>query len=398
MNLRLRLIAFAIVFLLTACNISVTSFPTAPEQPVETVENTEIPPTPYPDTPAPPAIAAPQAKAPQLVEIHFLNELDGWGTTETQIVRTNDGGFTWYDVTPQDLEEVGSTVETFILDNEHAWIQKPDFNNFPNNGLLFHTADGGLNWTISSTPFSGGDLSFLDEKNGWMLADLGVGAGSNAVAVFQTRDSGETWNQTYTNDPNLEDAGDSLPLGGIKSDLIPLTMQTAWVGGVVYAPGTVYLYRTNDSGRSWSLVDVDLPSEAENFELGIDRDQMQFVSDDRGFLVLRMSGDATQTAVYVTDDSGETWTLTPTLIPNAGASDFLSAEEAIIYNGNQFYVTRDAAQTWTTVSPDIVFGDSFATMDFVNPNTGWIITLDPKNHRSLYRTSDGGSTWSPVLP
>jgi photosystem II stability/assembly factor-like uncharacterized protein len=86
------------------------------------------------------------------------------------------------------------------------------------------------------------------------------------------------------------------------------------------------------------------------------------------------------------------------LIPNAGPSEFLSAKEAILYNGQQFYVTRDAAQTWTTLSPNIVFGDSFASMDFVDLNTGWIITLDPNNHRSLYRTNDGGATWSPVIP
>jgi photosystem II stability/assembly factor-like uncharacterized protein len=398
MNWRLSLTVCVTAFLLLGCNISVTSFPASPEQPVESTEiSTEIPPTPFPDTPAPPAIAAPQVEAPDLLEIHFLNELDGWGITETQILRTNDGGFTWYNVTPPDLKEVGSTVATSILDNEHAWVQKPDFNNFPNNGLLYHTADGGLTWTISSTPFSGGDVSFVDAKNGWMLADLGVGAGSNAVAVFQTRDGGATWTQTYTNDPNLEDASDSLPLGGIKSDLVPRTMQNAWVGGVTYSPGTVYLYRTNDSGRSWSQVDVNLPAGAENFELGIDKDQLQFVSDDDGFLVVRMSGDATQTAVYVTNDGGETWTLTPALIPEAGASDFLSAEEAIIYNGEQFYVTRDSARTWTTVTPDIVFGDSFATMDFVNPNTGWIITVADE-HRSLYRTTNGGATWSPVLP
>jgi photosystem II stability/assembly factor-like uncharacterized protein len=397
MHLRLSLIAFAFALVLSGCNISVTSFPTAPTAADQPVENTEIPPTPYPDTPAPPAITAPRVDAPELLEIHFLNELDGWGVTESWIVRTNDGGITWYNMTPPDVEEMGSTVETFILDKDHAWIQKPDFNNFPNNGLLYHTADGGLNWIISSTPFSGGDLSFLDDNNGWMLADLGVGAGSNAVAVFQTRDGGATWTQTYTNDPNNPEAGDSLPLGGIKADLVPLDMQTAWVGGVVYAPGTVYLYRTNDGGRTWTQVPLELPPDAENFELGIDEDQMYFVSASDGFLTLRMAGDATQTAVYVTNDGGETWKLTPTLIPNAGASDFMSAAEAVIYNGEQFYVTRDAARTWVTVTPDIVFGDSFATMDFVNPNNGWIITL-ANEHRSLYRTHDGGATWLPVLP
>jgi photosystem II stability/assembly factor-like uncharacterized protein len=335
--------------------------------------------------------------SPAFTDIQFFNELDGWGITETYMVRTNDGGITWYDVTPPDLDEVGSSVETFILDKDHAWVQKPDFNNFPNNGILYHTADGGLTWSISSTPFSGGDLSFIDEQDGWMLADLGVGAGSNAVAVFQTRDGGATWTERYSNDPNNPEAGDSLPLGGLKSDLVPINMQTAWVGGVIYAPGTVYLFRTDDGGRNWIPVNLPLPDGAENVELGIDRDQMQFVSAQDGFLVVRMSGDSTQTAVYVTKDGGDTWTLTPTLIPEAGDSDFLSAAEAIIYNGEQFYVTRDAARTWTTVSPDIVFGDSFLTMDFVNPNSGWIVSA-AEEQRSLYRTHDGGVTWLPVNP
>jgi photosystem II stability/assembly factor-like uncharacterized protein len=78
-------------------------------------------------------------------------------------------------------------------------------------------------------------------------------------------------------------------------------------------------------------------------------------------------------------------------------ADFLSAEEMIIYNGEQFYVTRDAAQTWTTVTPGIVFGDSFVTMDFVNPSSGWLVTVADNQH-SLYRTHDGGTIWLPVSP
>jgi photosystem II stability/assembly factor-like uncharacterized protein len=394
MKLRLSLIALALM--LSACNISITSFPSFPEQTAQ--PPTELPPTPYPDTPSPPRIDATAVDSPALIEIQFLNELDAWGITETQVVRTNDGGITWYNVTPPDVAETGFTVDPFILDKNHAWVQKPDFNNFPNNGLLYRTTDGGLTWTISSTPFSAGDLSFVDVNNGWMLADLGVGAGSNAVAVFQTADGGATWTQTYTNDPNLPEASDSLPLGGIKSDLVPLKTQTAWVTGVIYAPGSVYLFRTNDGGVTWLPVELELPAGAENAELGIDRDQMQFVSATDGFLVIRMAGDSTQTAIYTTNDAGNTWGLTPTLIPDAGSSDFISAEEAVIYNGEQFYVTRDAARTWVTISPDIVFGDSFATMDFVNPNSGWVVTVDPANHRSLYRTHDGGATWLPVLP
>jgi photosystem II stability/assembly factor-like uncharacterized protein len=174
-------------------------------------------------------------------------------------------------------------------------------------------------------------------------------------------------------------------------------MQTAWVGGVVYAPGTIYLYRTDDGGATWTPVTLDLPAGAQDFELGIDRDQLHFFSATDGYLIVRMSGDSTQTAVYVTRDGGDTWRLMPTLIPEAGQSDFLSPEEVILYNGEQFYVTRDGARTWATVTPDIVFGDSFALMDFVNPDSGWVVSV-AKQLYSLYRTHDGGATWLPVIP
>lgn len=356
-------------------------------------------PVPYPDTPSPAEIDAPLVEAPALIALDMFNELDGWGVSDTSIVRTNDGGITWYNVTPPAIEETGFGVDFFVLDAEHAWMQKPDFSNYPNSGFLYRTTDGGLTWKDSAVPFSRGDIYFVDEENGWMLADLGVGAGSNAVAIFQTTDGGVTWEQAYTNDPNQSNAQDSLPLGGIKSDIVALNMNTAWVSGVIYAPGEVYLYRTDDGGRNWTQVALSLPDGAQNFEFGIDDGQMKFISARDGYIAVRLSGESTQTALYATSDSGDTWTLTPTILNGAGETEFLSGEETIMYDGEQFYVTRDAARTWVSVAPDILFGETFAYMEFVNTMSGWVITLDPTtNHRSLYRTSDGGATWFPVIP
>ena len=357
---------------------------------------TERTPTPYPDTPSPAEINAPLVEVPALVSIQFLNELDGWGVTETQIVRTNDGGITWYNVTPTELTEAGYSVDIFVLDNDQVWMQLADFDNFPNSGSLYRTTDGGLTWTSNEVPFSRGDLNFLDANNGWVMSVLGVAAGSAGVSVFQTSDAGETWNQTYTNDPNLADAGDSLPLSGLKSGLTALDMQTAWVYGLTYAPGTVYLYRTEDGGANWNRQSLPLPQGVENAELSVEK--IEFIAPDFGFLTMRITSDNINLAVYISDDSGKTWSLTPTLIPGAGSADFLSANEAVIYNGSQFYVTRDAARTWSIIPPDVLFDESFAGMDFVNVSSGWVITVDPTtNHRALYRTSDGGATWFPVI-
>jgi len=378
---------FLLSLLLVACGTS--------QSVTQPVEDT---PAPYPDdTPSPAKIDAPVVGSPALTTIQFVNSLDGWGVTETEIVRTNDGGITWYNVTPTDISETGFAIDLFVLDNNHVWMQTPDFSNYPNSGFQFRTTDGGITWSSVSVPFSRGHIQFLDINNGWILADLGVGAGSNAVAVYQTTDGGTTWNETFINDPNNASAGDSLPLGGLKFGLTPLNMTTAWVHGVVYAPGAAYLYRTNDSGHLWTQVSIPLPDGADNAELTIE--QVEFVTPNDGFLLMRMTSDSVNMAVYVSSDAGDTWTLTPTLIPTGGPADFLSAKEAVVYNRSQFYVTRDAARTWSIIPPDVNFSDTFIVMDFVDLSTGWIITMDPTTgHRSLYRTVDGGATWTPVVP
>ena len=354
-----------------------------------------IPPTPFPDTPAPAGIHAAIVDTPTFTAIQMLDEMDGWAITKTQIVRTDDGGVTWYNVTPQGVSELGYGTTSAFIDRERAFIHITNPAD-PVNGTLYRTSDGGLTWTSNPVPFGRGDLRFLDPSNGWMMADRGAGAGSMGVAIFQTTDGGSTWIQIYTNDPNLPNAADSLPLGGLKNSLTPINMQTAWVGGVTYASGVVYLYRTMDAGHNWSIVSLPLPDGAQNLSFNVD--DLQFVTNTDAFLVLRLIGDTTQQAVYDTHDGGGKWLQTPMFIPQGGSADFSSANEGVIYNGDQFYVTRDAAQTWTSTKPNIAFGDSFSSMDFVNSSTGWVITTDASNHHSLYRTSDGGATWFPLVP
>jgi photosystem II stability/assembly factor-like uncharacterized protein len=385
MKFKITICMVTFLFVFSACNAAASEGPGA------------LPPTPYPDTPAPPALQAPIVEAPALVNFHFINELDGWGATQTQIVRTNDGGGNWYNVTPPGVTEAGYGIRFFVLDPNHIWVQIPDFDNYPNSGFLYRTANGGLEWTKFATPFSAGDIDFIDDQNGWILADLGVGAGSNAVAVYRTEDGGENWTLAFGNDVNQGRAEGSIPLGGLKTGLTPLNTQTAWVYGVTYAPATVYLYRTDDGGETWSAVSVPLPESAANAEVSID--QIEILTPNDAMMAMRMTDNESKLAIYISKDLGNSWLLTPTSIPKGGSADFLSATDAVVYNGEQFYVTRDAAQTWNTITPEIAFGDTFAFMDFVNTSSGWVLTMDPTTqHSTLYRTTDGGSSWFPVIP
>lgn len=388
---------------LTACGPDVTPFPLAEStelviEPTPTLEAAQAEPQTalaLQETPLPAVIEAPIIDAPSIINIDMLDEVYGWGITESEVVRTNDGGVTWYNVTPAGLNEAGYFVYTDFFDSTHAWLQLPDMNNQPNGGMLYRTSDGGLTWETFNTPFSGGAFKFIDKQNGWMMADLGVGAGSNAVSIFKTSDGGETWNRTYTNDPNLEGAGDSLPLGGIKGVLLPLDGQTAWVGGVVYALGEIYLFRSEDGGKTWGSVELELPSGASKSELGVDG--ILFVSPSRGVLRVRVSSATPETILYATDDGGETWEQLPVTFDGSGFFDVPSANEIIFYTNNTFYISDDAGETFTETIPDIAFGDSIIDLSFANATTGWVLTASPSNERILYKTTDGGATWTVLI-
>jgi len=401
--MKLNRLWIVLLFLLTACGQTATQPSTPTEavaaqptstQPIAPTEvATEIP-TKVPSMDAP-ALTGSAVEDPQFATFTMLTELDGWAMTDSAVLRTDDGGSTWHDVTPPGGPMIGYGAGNAFLDASRAFITAPDSNDPMHAGTLYRTTDGGLTWNMNAIPFGSGMLRFLDSDNGWALAGLGVGAGSNAIAIFQTSDGGVHWTQTFINDPTATGASDSIPLGGLKGVFHARDMQTAWVGGVVYSNATLYLYRTDNGGHDWAQVDAQLPNAAQNAQVSIE--EIQFLTPADGFLSLSFTSETGITrAIYVTHDSGDTWTLTPTLIPNGRSVDFVTATDGFVFDGNQFYVTHDACATWTLVKPDVVFSESFMSMDFVNTSTGWVLASDPTTFEAnLYKTTDGGASWTP---
>jgi len=410
--MRWKLTLIILTLILSACTTDGTPLPPPEAAPASDAESEPISPTDTPapepatevptDTPAPladgtplpPTIAAPIVSSPGIIFLRMLNELDGWGITENAIIRTTDGGSTWYNVSPQGVTEFGYGTANTFLNATQAWVMVADATDPAGSGLLYRTEDGGLMWTVFPVPFGGGKLAFTDETTGWMMASLGAGAGSMAIDMFRTDDGGATWTQFYTNDPNLANAGDSLPLGGIKNHLTPLDAQTAWVGGVVYAPATFYLYKTVDGGQTWAPQTLPAAPGMQDTDVAIDNGPV-FISASDGILPVRFMGETYRTGFYATHDGGTTWEFI-TFMPGSGAVDFVSPTDGFFWTGEQFFVTDDGAQTWTSVNSNVLFGESFSGLDFVNARTGWVWTYELTGQYGLYKTTDGGATWMPL--
>ncbi len=350
-------------------------------------------PAPYPnDTPLPPTLPAPVVSSPGIISLHMFNELDGWAIAEDAILRTTDGGYTWYNLSPRGETVFGYGVASAFLNASQAWVLISDADDPVGSGTLYRTSDGGITWNPVPVPFSSmGQLDFVDENHGWMLLDLGAGAGSMGVAILRTSDSGVTWTETFSHEPGEIAGSDSLPLGGLKTAFTPLDENTAWVGGVTYAPETFYFYKTVDGGNTWSPQTITPPPGTQGNDIAVDSPPV-FFSPKEAILTFRFMGENFRTGFYVTQDGGVTWEFV-SLMPGSGSVDFVSASDGFFWTGEQFFFTEDGAQTWTSVSSDVLFGESFAGMDFVNTHTGWIWTYEETGLRGLYKTTDGGKTW-----
>ncbi len=333
--------------------------------------------------------------APQLRSFVMRNRLDGWALGENVLVRTEDGGATWGNATPPGLAAgFGASASLAALDADHAWLLVAL--DYPTSGMLYRTVNGGRTWTAVPVPFSGGDMEFLDASHGWIMADLGAGAGSQAVAIFQTSDGGATWTQVYVNDPTLSGASDTLPLSGIKSGLGLLDSQHAWVGGSVPMDGFVYLYASEDGGRTWAHQAVTLPAGYETAQTVVNAPR--FFAPQQGVFAATLYTDEITILFYISTDGGRTWQPTSPL-PVSGLVSIASATDLWVWDGGpNMHFSPDGGRTWESRTTDVNLKDTLAAFQFVDADYGWALTLDLSGHSALYRTTDGGRHWTALIP
>jgi photosystem II stability/assembly factor-like uncharacterized protein/DNA-binding CsgD family transcriptional regulator len=135
--------------------------------------------------------------------IFFRSANDGWlvvagqpaaGSQFKEVFSTTDGGQTWTHLAGalappsgnlQEAPGVGIPISGYLgpvvfTSDLDGWMASPRYG-------LFHTSDGGANWSLSLTDDNLSAVQFTDPQHGWAVS---------LISFWSTSDGGDTWQRT----------------------------------------------------------------------------------------------------------------------------------------------------------------------------------------------------------
>jgi photosystem II stability/assembly factor-like uncharacterized protein len=218
-----------------------------------------------------------------------------------------------------------------------------------------------------------------------------------AVAVFTTGDGGNTWSRVFIDDPTVTGSSDTLPLVGDKNGITALDASHAWVTGAQPSSNFVYIYVSQDGGHTWTHQNVAIPSGYAGAMTSAF--PPTFFGSSAGVLPVLLMANNSGVVFYNSHDAGQTWTASQPVAQGGRYISVASMADFFVWvGGTTLNVSHDSGSTWSVVSPNIDVRDTLASFQFVDANTGWALTVDASNHHSLYKTTDGGATWTALIP
>ncbi len=275
---------------------------------------------------------------------------------------TKDGGSTWTHANLVLGSNWAATVNLDFTSATDGWLLvSSDAAAGQMSKAIYHSEDGGQSWVLVASGFPG----------------------------------------SGTTPPALSAGGGSWLTGGMYTTGMAFQNNVSgWVTGSYHGNDLIPVYRTNDGGKSWTLQNLDIPANLKTPNTHGNGISPIFFGPKRldGVLPVGLrSGDSYSVAVFQTKDGGRTWSFggaveAPELSSGSAVDGRLLGVDSqhlwIVAHGGVLYRTQDGGKTWSKTSA----GQDLAGVSFGSATTG----LGLSSARELVKSTDGGATWVPL--
>jgi len=319
--------------------------------------------------------------------------------------RTNDSGQVWSDVT--------NTIKTAYSDEQIrlGTNSETDSDRLIKDGsriFFFHKTQKTIavsvsenycsTWTkLGLLEYEGHDLSgsqvvsisFPASTNGWVLVSTNKGLNHEDVLVYRTKNSGKSWSLiTDTLDQNTKNK--ELATGS-KNGITFIDEMNGWITGDSHA-SEILLYRSQDGGETWNKSNLEVPT-GTTAQSGSATSYKVVYANGQIILPVKLGNEKSgmDLIFFYSTSKGDEFSYSSPVNSKDGSFLYSIIDDlqikVIDRQSSILYSTENLGKAWDPIS----LSANVTQFVFFSKTNGWAIIND-----RLYLTTDTGENWSIV--
>lgn len=288
-----------------------------------------------------------------LNSVFFVNDFTGYCVgAGGLILKTINGGNNWFS---QNSDYDYPLKSVFFLNENNGFAVGG--NSLINGGAILKTTNGGINWITQLNFFSTlNSIYFTNINTGYAVGTSGLTGGESSQKVYNTTNTGITWNEQYSND-----------IG--NNSLLSIYFVNENIGYSVGRNGL--MLKTNNAGLNWSTI---ITSGAYNYY------SIKFPNDSIGYI------SCSDGKIQRTTNYGQSWeTFSVLNIPNFLLSTFFISSNTgfVVGTNGTLFKTTDGGTAWENQISNT--NNNLNSIYFPNSHTGYVVG----NVGTILKTTNG---------